>query len=357
MTDPDRVDVLLERIRASTLGALELFGVYLGDRLGFYRAFAGGDALTSAELAQRTGTAERHTREWLEQQAASGVLEVDDPGADALERRYRLPSEHARVLADPDDLAYMAHRGIDIARTARSLPDLVEAYRSGGAPPGLSWEPEGRAPSNRAVYLNLLGTTWLPAIAAVHARLRADPPARVADVACGLGWSSIAIARAYPNALVFGFDLDPDAIDAARHNAEHEGLSDHVSFSVSDASEPALAGRFDLVTILEALHDMSRPVHALRVARGILADGGAVIVADEPVGETFTAPASELDRLAYGFSIVACLPAAMGDAESAGTGTVMRPATVRRYASEAGFRDVEILPIDEDYWRFYRLHP
>jgi 2-polyprenyl-3-methyl-5-hydroxy-6-metoxy-1,4-benzoquinol methylase len=358
MTDADRTNALAERLRANTQGALEIFAVYLGERLGLYRALAGGGRLTSAELADRTGIAERYAREWLEHQAANGYLEVVGAETDPLARRYAMPAEHVTVLADRDHLQYEAHRGTDVARTARSLPDVVDAYRSGGAPPALPWEPEGRAPSNRAVYLSLLGTEWLPSIADVDARLRAEePPARIADVACGLGWSSIAMARAYPNVLVHGFDLDEAAIDDARRNAGAEGLSDRVTFSAADASDPKLAGAFDLVTILEALHDMTRPVEALRVARSILADGGSVIVADEPVEEAFSAPGSEMDRYAYGWSLVACLPAAMGDPETAATGTVMRPDTLRRYAAEAGFGEVEILPIPPDYWRFYRLHP
>jgi predicted O-methyltransferase YrrM len=356
-TADERTNALAERLRANTLGALELFAVYLGDRLGFYGVLAGGEALTSSELADRTGTGERHVREWLEQQAATGILEVDDVAAGALERRYRLPPEHVPVLADPDHLAYEAHRGVGLARTARTMADVAEAYRSGGAPPPPSWGPEGRTSPNRPIYLNLLGTMWLPAIPDVDARLRAEPPARIADMACGLGWSSIAMARAYPNVEVHGFDLDERAIAEARRHAQDEGLADRVTFSVSDAHEPELAGSFDLVTILEGLHDMSRPVDALRSARQILHEGGAVLVADEPVEETFTAPAPENDRYAYGWSVVACLPAVMDDPETAATGTVMRPDTVRRYATEAGFRDVEILPIDGLYWRFYRLHP
>jgi hypothetical protein len=130
-----------------------------------------------------------------------------------------------------------------------------------------------------------------------------------------------------------------------------------VSIAAADALDPNLAGTFDLVTILEALHDMTRSVEALRVARAMLVGGGSVIVADEPVEEAFSAPAPETDRYAYGWSLVACLPAAMGDPETAATGTVMRPDTLRLYASDAGFREVEILPIPTDHWRFYRLHP
>src|SRR5262249_59473481 len=177
--------------------------------------------------------------------------------------------------------------GVEIVRAGRGLPQLVEAFRTGGAPPDLPWAPEGRADYNRAVYLNLLGTRWLPAIADVDKRLRGAPPARVADLACGTGWSSIAMARAYPLVGVDGFDLDPDVIAAARRNAEQAGVAGRGTFTVTDASGPGISGRFDLVTILEGLHDMSRPVDALRAARGMLGRSGSVVIADELVEDEF----------------------------------------------------------------------
>ena len=354
---PDDPAALAERLFQDMTGALELLTVYLGDRLGLYRALHAGGPATSAELATRTGTAERYVREWLEHHAASGLLEVDDPAAGPLERRYRLPPAHVPVLADPDDVRYRAFGGVEIVRAARWLPQLVEAFRTGDAPPPLPWAPEGRADYNRATYLNLLGTQWLPAIADVHDRLSREPPARVADLACGFGWSSIAMARAYPLIRVEGYDLDPDVIAAARRNAEQAGLSGRVAFAVTDASGPDMTGRFDLVTIFEALHDMSRPVDALRAARGLLDRSGSVVIADELVEDEFTAPASDLERYHYGWSVVACLPGAMGDAGTAATGAVMRPATLRRYAQEAGFRGVEVLPLETPTWRFYRLTP
>jgi 2-polyprenyl-3-methyl-5-hydroxy-6-metoxy-1,4-benzoquinol methylase len=337
------------------VGALELFTVYLGERLGFYRALGAGGPATSAELAGRTGTAERYVREWLEHHAVSGLLEVDDPAADPLARRYRLPAEYVPVLADPDDIRYRAFNGVEIVRAGRWLPQLVEAFGTGGAPPPLAWAPEGRAEYNRAVFLNLLGTRWLPAIADVDRRLRDEPPARVADLACGSGWSSIAMAQAYPLVRVDGFDLDPDVIAAARRNAEQAGVSGRVTFAVTDASGPGVSGRFDLVTIFEALHDMSRPVEALRAARGMLTRSGSVLIADELVADEFTAPASDLERYHYGWSVVSCLPGVMGDPGTAATGAVMRPATLGRYAREAGFRSVEILPLESQTWRFYLL--
>ena len=350
----NRTDALHERLFANALGALELYTIYLGERLGLYRSLAESGAATSSELAARTGTAERYVREWLEQQAASDLVVVDDPQAEPLGRRYWLPPEHIPILARPDDIRYEAYSGLEIVRAGRWLPQLVEAFRAGNAPPPTPWAPEGRADANRPRFINLLGTEWLPAISGVDARLRAEPPARVADVACGTGWSSIAMAQAYPNIIVHGVDLDSDAINAARRNAEQAGVADRVKFSVMDAAELGGAG-YDLVTIFEALHDMSRPVDALSAARQMLSEDGTLIVADGLVGEEFTVPASPRERTEYGWSVISCLAGAMGDPQTAATGAVMRPSVLRQYALEAGFSEVEVLPIHTDYWRFYRL--
>jgi 2-polyprenyl-3-methyl-5-hydroxy-6-metoxy-1,4-benzoquinol methylase len=357
MTADQSADALARRLFADALGALELYTVYVGERLGLYRALADGGPATSSELAGRTGTVERYVREWLEHHAASGLLAVDDPAAGPLDRRYRLPAGHLPVLADPDDVRYAAYKGVEMVRAARPLPDVVEAFRHGGAPPPLSWAPEGRAEFNRALFVNLLGSEWLPAIGEVDRRLRAEPPARVADMGCGTGWSSIAMATAYPRITVDGFDLDPEVVAAAAEHAREAGLADRVRFSVVDAADPDLPGRYDLVTIFEALHDMARPVEALAAARGMLADGGSVVVADEPVADEFGVPASEMERYAYGWSVVSCLPSAMDDPNTAATGAVMRPATLARYAHAAGFARTETLPLESDVWRFYRLVP
>jgi SAM-dependent methyltransferase len=240
------------------------------------------------------------------------------------------------------------------------LPRLLQAFRSGAGIPYADYGPdtiEGIAEMNRPMFLNLLGTEWLPAIPDVHARMQADPPARVADVGCGTGWSSIAIAQAFPKAEVHGFDMDEASIALARANAAARGLEDRVTFAVRDAAYPGLVGGFDLVAAFETIHDMAQPVEALRKMRGLVAEGGAVVIADERVGETFTAPGDDVERLNYGFSVLHCLPSGLAETPSAGTGTVMRRPTLQRYAVEAGFRDVDVLPIEHDFWRFYRLQP
>jgi 2-polyprenyl-3-methyl-5-hydroxy-6-metoxy-1,4-benzoquinol methylase len=356
----ERRDALIGRLFQATLGMMDLFNIYLGDRLGLYRALASGGSARVAELAARAGINERYAHEWLEQQAVTGILEVDDPGLDAAERRYSLPAGHDEVLLDVDSLQYLAYVSRFAVSIGGAMPGLLDAFRTGG---GVSWAAfgpdarEAQAEQNRPIFLSLLGSEWLPQVPDVHARLGATLPARVADIACGAGWSSIALAKAYPNARVDGFDLDEPSIDLARANAAEHGVSDRVSFKVQDVADPSLAGQYDLVMGFEMLHDLSQPVEALRSMRGLLAEGGAVIIMDERVADQFTAPGDEQERLYYGFSTLCCLPAGMADQPTAATGTVMRPDTLRQYASEAGFASVEILPIEHDLFRFYRLIP
>ncbi len=263
-------------------------------------------------------------------------------------------------MLDGDSLNYLAYVGRFAAALGQATPRLLEAFRSGG---GVSWAEFGedarvaQAEQNRPIFLHLLGNEWLPQVPDVDARLRATPPARVADIGCGVGWSSIAIARAYPEARVDGFDLDQPSIEAAQANAAAYGVANRVEFQVRDVADPGLAGRYDLVVGFEMLHDLARPVEALRAMRQLLIEGGAVIIMDEKVAETFTAPGDELERLFYGFSTLCCLPAGLAEQPSAATGTVMRPATLQRYATEAGFRTMEVLPIEHDLFRFYRLRP
>jgi SAM-dependent methyltransferase len=350
MAATERRDALVERLFEAVLGFNDLHAVYLGDRLGLYRALADG-ADTPGEVAKATGTDERYVREWLEHQAVTGILEVDDG-------RFRLPAGHDEVLLDRDSVDYMAAFARMMIGMAQPLPKVLEAFRTGEGVPYADFPPdfvEGQGDMNRTQFINLLASEWLPALPDVDTRLRADPPARVADVACGTGWSSIAIARGYPKVHVEGFDLDPASIDLARAAAEQEGLTDRIDFRVRDAADPELAHRYDLVTVFEAIHDMARPVEALRAIRSLLAPDGVALIADERVADEFTAPGDEVERVMYGWSILHCLPVGREQQPSAETGTVMRVSTFTRYAREAGFERVEVVPIEHDFWRFYRL--
>ena len=351
-------DALVERLFTAVVDTVEVACVHLGGRLGFYRALAEGDA-TSAELATRRGCAERYTREWLEQQAIAGILAVDAPEADPSARRYHLPENYRPVLVNEDDLNYFtpwAGIAIDVLHP---FEQLLDAYRTGAGVPFEAYGPDlvdAIGAANRPQFINLIGG-WLSSIAEVDTRLRAVPPARVADVACGTAHSSIAIARAFPDVTVRALDVDPTSIERARANVAAAGLTRRVRPDVHDAAAPDLGGPYDLVTVFEALHDMSHPVEALRAARASLASGGSVVIADERVADRFAPPGDEIERVNYGFSVLHCLAVGLLDETSAGTGTVIRSETVRRYATDAGFSHVDVLPIEHDFWRFYRLTP
>ena len=343
-------DALAERLFSAAVATFDLAGVYLGDRLGLYRSLHADGPATPDELAGRTGTDPRYVREWLEQQAVGGILDVD------VEHRFSLSEEHAAVLVEDESLNLMAPISRMLTAAIGRLPVLVDAYRSGR---GIGWDAygadmrEGQAAFNRPAFTHLLGGKWLPAIGDVHERLQADPPARIADVGCGEGWSTIAIARAYPKARVVGIDLDAPSIEEARHNAADTGL-DGVEFRHGDAATLD-DGPYDAAIIIEAVHDMANPVPVLRSIREALVPGGSLIVVDERVAETFAAPGDDLERFMYGWSITTCLPDGRSRSPSVATGTVMRPNTLRAYAAEAGFAEMEILPIENDFFRFYRL--
>jgi 2-polyprenyl-3-methyl-5-hydroxy-6-metoxy-1,4-benzoquinol methylase len=351
-------DALVERLSQSFLGMLDIFTIYIGDRLGLYQALADAGSLTSAELASRTDTQERYVREWLEQQTVAGILEVEDATAEATARRFHVPPGHTEVLLDRDSLSYRAPPVQAFVGLVRPLAAVLEAFRNGGGVPYSDYGADlrdGEAAMNRPRYLQLLGTEWLPAIPDVHARLQADPPARVADIGCGVGWSCIGMAQTYPKIHVDGYDLDRPSIELARANVVEAGLTDRVAFHVHDASDPALTGRYELVTAFECVHDMADPVGALRTMRRLAGVDGVVLIMDSRGGDAFMAEGHEAEQIKYGVSVLHCLPVGMADQPSVGTGNVMRASTLRHYATEAGFRDVEILPIDKPGSGFYRL--
>lgn len=353
-------DEMAERMLRSARGTFETYTVYLGHRLGFYTALAKSNGLTTAALAQATGTRRRYVQEWLEQQASVGILTVDMSEGEARSRRFHLPPAHAEVLADPESLDYLAPLAQIVVGAAHPVDKVLEVYRHGG---GVAYGEygadlrEGQAGMNRAMFLNLIGTDWLPAIPDLDRRLSAEPGARIADIGCGLGWSSIGMAQAYPKVQVDGYDMDAPSVATARKNALEAGLDARVRFHVRDAADPGLKGRYDLVTAFECIHDMSDPVRALRTMLHLAGDSGTVLVMDERVADIFAPNGSEVEQIFYGFSVLHCLPVGMAEQPSAGTGTVMRADTLRQYAADAGYCDVEILPIDNYFFRFYRLRP
>ncbi|GIF68620.1 SAM-dependent methyltransferase [Asanoa ishikariensis] len=340
-----------DRLFRSALGTAELLSVYLGDRLGWYRALADGGPADAAALVERAGGIQRYAREWLEQQASVGILTTTGDG------RFALPPGAAEVLTDTRSLNYLAPLARTFAAAAIQLPALVGAYRDGG---GVGWATygtemrEAQADANRPWFEHALPAA-LAGVPELDDVLR-RPGARIADIGCGGGWSSIALARAYPQARVDGFDVDQPSVALATANAREVKLRDRVTFHHVDASGLPGSGDYDAAFAFECMHDLPRPVEVLTAIRGAVRPGAPVVVMDEAVGETFHAPGDDVERLMYGFSTLVCLPDSLTDPESVGTGTVMRPETLRGYAQAAGFSDVDVLPIsDFGFFRFYSL--
>jgi len=288
-------------------------------------------------------------------QASFGTLTADNV-ADPAARRYTLPPGPAEVLTDEGSLSYLAPLPRMISAIGPQLPRLLAAYQSGG---GVSWDKFGddarysRSDMNRPWFETRLGPA-LAGVEHVHAALAA-PGAAIADVACGTGWSSIALARAYPQASVVGYDVDEPSIHTARATTAAAGLEDRVTFELA-AGETLTENTYDAAFVLEALHDMPRPVEVLAAIRKAVRPDGVVIIMDEAVADELTGPGDDIDKIMYGYSMFICLPDGMSSTPSAATGTVMRRSTLESYARQAGFQGVTVLPIEDfAFFRFYQL--
>lgn len=350
--DPTRLEAFAGRMFGAANGALELLNVYVGERLGLYGALAERGPTTPAELAAATSTDERYAREWLEAQAVCGILSHDDG-------RFALPPEHGVALLDRESLAYVAPMGRLLPALVGALRPLLEAFRSGAGIPyeiyGAEFR-EGQQDFTRPQYVNGLDAI-LASLPEVDARLRAEPPARVADVACGAGIFCLELARRYPAAEIEGIDLDEASIDMARANAREAGLEARVRFGVRDAADPRLDGPYDVITIHDSLHHMAQPAVALRALRALLAPGGRLLVVETRTAPHFHAPLPEGDfeRFSYLVSVLHCLPTALAQQPSAGLGAIVREDTLRELAAEAGFERVAVAPVEHPMVRFYEL--
>jgi SAM-dependent methyltransferase len=353
-TDPTAFS---DKVFHAALGTMETFNLYLGDRLGWFDALAEAPA-TAAELAERTKTQPRYAIEWLELMAVYGnVTVLDDAAGDRLQRRYALPPGAAEVLTDRHSLNYLGALPQIFAAVGAKLDKLLEAYRNGG---GVSWAELGDNARDSQAALNRpwFESALAPALASVpelNAVLQ-RPNARIADIGCGAGWSTIALARAYPTAAVLGVDIDEPSIRAAKANAEAAGIADRVRFTVGDAAGLAELGPFDAGFAFECLHDMPRPVEVLAAIHDAVRSDGLVVIMDEAVADDFFTPGDQLEQVMYGYSTLICLPDGLSSTPSEGTGTVMRRSVLTDYATRAGFSSVDVLPIEDfAFWRFYRL--
>jgi len=351
--EQSRVETFQERLFTELNSGMSILNLQLGHRLGLFQALNGSGPTDSATLAERTGYSERYLREWLECMAVGGYLDYD-----LATTTFSLPPEHSEVLTNPDSgwsavgvLGWLSSFG-------NLMPQLIQAFKSGNGVPyddyGLDMV-TAQGMSTRPMFVNDYVSSWIPTMPDIESKL--EQGGKVADVGCGVGWSSIALAKGFPNVEIDAIDPDDLSIEEAKRIAKEEGVSEQINFHVSTVEEADVEGPYHLVTAFECIHDMPYPVQALKRMRDLADADGAVLIADEAVEDKLEDNMNFMGHFFYNFSVLHCLPQAMGFPDSAATGTVIRPSVLRGYADAAGYKDVEILPIENPQFRFYRLIP
>ncbi len=330
--DPDKLMAFVFRAVDEVGATLNTALVVMGDKLGYYTAMADGRAITPAELAEQTSTSEHYAREWLNSQAAGGIVEYD-----AAARRYTLPAEHAAALTDESSPAYLPGFFQLALGTVLGAEEVVGIARDGD---GLGWHEHhsdvhhGCERFFRTMYNGHLLTEWIPSLDGVQAKLEAG--ARVADVGCGHGASTILLARAFPRSTFVGSDYHAGSIEVARQRAAAAGVADRVTFEVAPATEFSGTG-YDLVTVFDALHDMGDPVGAARHVRRAIAADGTWMVVEPMAGDRVEDNLNTVGRTYYGFSTLLCTPASLSQDVGLALGTQAGPARIRDVSTAAGF--------------------
>jgi 2-polyprenyl-3-methyl-5-hydroxy-6-metoxy-1,4-benzoquinol methylase len=335
MVNEAKLNQLIGQILSDLGGASSVAMVRIGDALGLYRALYVKGAMTAEELAAAVGVYERYLREWLANQAASNYLCYDP-----VTRQFALPEEQAMIFAAEDSPVYMLG-GFDLmAAMLDNQPKVEAAFRTGG---GVAWGEQAGcmfcavARFFRPGYHNHLIGSWLPALDGVVERL--EHGAKVADVGCGHGWSTVTMAKAFPNSQFIGYDFHPGSIEAARKHAAAHGVTDNVIFEVGSAKDFAATG-LDLVTFFDCLHDMGDPVGAAaHVCRSLKKDGSWMIV--EPMAaDSLEQNLNPVSRLYYAASTMICVPTSLSQDVGAALGAQAGEAKLREVITAGGFASV-----------------
>ena len=329
--DMDKLNAFVGRFVTDLGAAVHTGMVVIGERLGLYKALAAGP-MTSSELAAKTNTDERYVREWLASQAAGGYVTYDDKT-----ERFSLSPEQAFTLANEDSSAYL-HGACELALgSLAAVPRITESFRSGA---GMGWHEHQESVFHgcekffRPAYAANLVSSWIPALAGVQEKLEAG--AKVADVGCGKGASTILMAKAFPNSRFYGFDYHQKSVEGARESARREGLSDRVTFEVAAAKEYPGAG-YDLVAVFDCLHDMGDPVGAAGHVLHSLAKDGTWMIVEPFANDQMKDNLNPVGRVYYSFSTLLCTHCSRSQEVALCLGAQAGEARIREVVSSAGF--------------------
>lgn len=307
--------------------------VVIGENLGLYKALADAGPLSPVELAERTGTHERYVREWLNSQAAGGYVEYD-----AATGCYSLPEEQAFVLTNQNSPAYLPGAFLVATSALRAIPEITERFRTGE---GLGWHEHDHGVFHgtelffRPGYAANLVSSWIPSLAGVEAKLKVG--AKVADVGCGLGASTILMAEAYPNSAFVGYDYHDESIAIARQKAEEAGVADRVRFEVARAKDYPATG-YDFVTFFDSLHDMGDPTGAAAHVLESLAPDGTWMIVEPFAGNRVEDNLNPVGRVYYAASTLLCTPASLAQEVGLALGAQAGEARLREIVTQGGFK-------------------
>jgi SAM-dependent methyltransferase len=330
--DQERLNQFLEKAVGDMGAAMHATLIVVGDKLGLYKGMAGAGPIAPEELAARTGTTERYVREWLNANAASGYVTYD-----AETRRYTLPPEQAFALAAEDSPVFLPGFFQAVASCFRDEPKITEAFRSGK---GVGWHEhdsdlfEGTHRFFRPNYIANLLSSWIPALNGVGRALQRG--AKVADIGCGYGASTLLMAKEYPNSRFFGFDYHEPSIAAARKNAERQGVEDRVTFSVAHAKNFPGAD-YDFVAFFDCLHDMGDPVGASAHVLSTLKRDGTWMIVEPFAGDAVEDNLNPVGRVFYSASTMICTPASKAQEVGLALGAQAGEGRIRDVVTKGGF--------------------
>ena len=330
--DGEKLNALLGQAVQDMGAALHAPLIVIGDKLGLYRAMGDGQPVTPAELAQRTGTAERYVREWLNANAASKYIEYD-----AQSQTYFMTPEQAFILAKDDTPVHLPGFFHMVASCMKDEEKLVDTFRTGK---GFGWHEhekglfEGCERFFRPNYLANLTTNWIPALNGVEEKLKNG--ATVADVGCGHGASTILMAQAYPASKFRGFDYHAESVERATQNAKKAGVADRVTFEVAPAK--SFPGKdYDLVAFFDCLHDMGDPAGAAGHVRQALAPDGTWMIVEPFAGDDVASNLNPVGRIYYSASTIVCVPASLSQEVALGLGAQAGEPRIREVVTSGGF--------------------
>jgi SAM-dependent methyltransferase len=337
--EPAKLDAFMNQFLADNAAAIRGGLNYIGDRLGIYKALSVSGPVTVDQLAQKTGLKKRYLQEWLSAQVTGRYVEYDPAN-----KTFFLPPEHAALLCDESSAMYAGGLLQMVLPLVTMAPEVAKAFQNGGGVAHDDHHPEMTEAIERFTrpfFTHFLTQAWIPSMPEAHNALKAG--CKAADIGCGAGQAAIALAKAYPNSQIFGFDDHAPSIERARLNAQQEGVADRITFAVADATKSAADGEFQFISTFDVIHDMVDPLAGLKSIKRLLAKDGTYLMLEMNVADNLEENINHFGSLCYSISTLYCMTVSLAG-DGAGIGACMGESRARHLVQQAGFKHFRRLP-------------